>query len=130
VINAIKFAIEEIEASDQYFDHTGFSIGSNDLTQLTLGVDRDSDIVAFDFDERDPGMLEMFRLAVVGAKRNGRHVGICGEAPANYPKIARYLAELGIDSISVNPSSILRTMEVVVAAEEKTRQSVQLAANN
>ena len=95
----------------QLFD--GFSIGSNDLTQLTLGVDRDSEIVAFDFDERDPGMLEMLRLAVVGAKRNGRHVGICGEAPANYPEIARYLAQLGIDSISVNPSSILRTMQVV-----------------
>jgi pyruvate, water dikinase len=82
-----------------------------------LGVDRDSEIVAFDFDERDPGMLEMLKLAVLGAKRNGRHIGICGEAPANYPEIARYLAELGIDSISVNPSSILRTMQVVSDAE-------------
>jgi pyruvate,water dikinase len=105
----------QIDAFAQLFD--GFSIGSNDLTQLTLGVDRDSEIVAFDFDERDPGMLEMLRLAVVGAKRNGRHVGICGEAPANYPEIARYLAQLGIDSISVNPSSILRTMQVVSDAE-------------
>ncbi len=107
-----------IDAFAKLFD--GFSIGSNDLTQLTLGVDRDSEIVAFDFDERDPGMLEMFRLAVAGAKRNGRHVGICGEAPANYPEIARYLAELGIDSISVNPSSILRTMQVVSEAEQAT----------
>ncbi len=107
----------QIDAFAKLFD--GFSIGSNDLTQLTLGVDRDSEIVAFDFDERDPGMLEMFRLAVVGAKRNGRHVGICGEAPANYPEIARYLAQLGIDSISVNPSSILRTMQVVSDAEKK-----------
>lgn len=106
----------QIDTFAKLFD--GFSIGSNDLTQLTLGVDRDSEIVAFDFDERDPGMLEMFRLAVVGAKRNGRHVGICGEAPANYPEIARYLAQLGIDSISVNPSSILRTMEVVSDAEK------------
>ena len=73
----------QIDAFAQLFD--GFSIGSNDLTQLTLGVDRDSDIVAFDFDERDPGMLEMLRLAVKGANRNGRHVGICGEAPANVP---------------------------------------------
>ena len=104
-----------IDAFAKLFD--GFSIGSNDLTQLTLGVDRDSEIVAFDFDERDPGMLEMFRLAVVGAKRNGRHIGICGEAPANYPEIARYLAQLGIDSISVNPSSILRTIQVVSEAE-------------
>ena len=74
----------QIDAFAQLFD--GFSIGSNDLTQLTLGVDRDSEIVAFDFDERDPGMLEMLRLAVTGAKRNRRHVGICGEAPANYPE--------------------------------------------
>lgn len=106
----------QIDAFAELFD--GFSIGSNDLTQLTLGVDRDSQIVAFDFDERDPGMLEMLRLAVAGAKRNGRHVGICGEAPANFPEIARYLAELEIDSISVNPSSILRTMQVVREAED------------
>ncbi len=104
-----------IDAFAKLFD--GFSIGSNDLTQLTLGVDRDSEIVAFDFDERDPGMLEMLKLAVVGAKRNGRHVGICGEAPANYPEIAYYLTQLGIDSISVNPSSILGTMQVVSDAE-------------
>jgi len=106
----------QIDAFAQLFD--GFSIGSNDLTQLTLGVDRDSDIVAFDFDERDPGMLEMLRLAVTGAKRNHRHVGICGEAPANYPEIARFLASLGIDSISVNAASLLRTMTVVYEAEQ------------
>ncbi len=105
----------QIDAFSKLFD--GFSIGSNDLTQLTLGVDRDSDIVAFDFDERDPGMLEMFRQAVVGAKRNGRHVGICGEAPANYPEIARYLTQLGIDSISVDPASVFRTMAAVLEAE-------------
>ncbi len=105
----------QIDEFARLFD--GFSIGSNDLTQLTLGVDRDSEIVAFDFDERDPVMLEMLRLAVVGAKRNGRHIGICGEAPANYPEIASYLTQLGIDSISVNPSSILRTMQAVSDAE-------------
>jgi len=99
----------------------GFSIGSNDLTQLTLGVDRDSDIVAFDFDERDPGMLEMLTMAVKGAKRNGRHIGICGEAPANYPEIAQFLTGLGIDSISVNPSSILRTMQIVRRAEQASK---------
>jgi pyruvate,water dikinase len=114
-----------IDAFARLFD--GFSIGSNDLTQLTLGVDRDSEIVAFDFDERDPGMLEMLRLAVTGAKRNGRHVGICGEAPANYPEIARFLAALGIDSISVNPSSLLRTMTVVDEAEQ-TAANPPLAA--
>ncbi|MGO8914099.1 MAG: phosphoenolpyruvate synthase [Bradyrhizobium sp.] len=105
----------QIDAFSELFD--GFSIGSNDLTQLTLGVDRDSDIVAFDFDERDPGMLEMFKQAIAGAKRNGRHVGICGEAPANYPEIARYLTQIGIDSISVNPASVFRTMAAVLDAE-------------
>ena len=109
----------QIDAFAELFD--GFSIGSNDLTQLTLGVDRDSEIVAFDFDERDPGMLEMFKLAVLGAKRNGRHIGICGEAPANYPEIARFLAQIGIDSISVNPSSILRTMQAICDAEAGSR---------
>ncbi len=115
----------QIDAFAKLFD--GFSIGSNDLTQLTLGVDRDSEIVAFDFDERDPGMLEMLRLAVVGAKRNGRHIGICGEAPANYPEIARYLTQLGIDSISVNPSSILRTLQAVSDAENASAQAYKAA---
>ena len=105
----------EVDAFSRVFD--GFSIGSNDLTQLTLGVDRDSEIVAFDFDERDPGMLEMLRMAITGAHRNGRKIGICGEAPANYPEIARFLVGLGINSISVNPSSVLRTIEIVCDSE-------------
>jgi pyruvate,water dikinase len=88
----------QIDAFAELFD--GFSIGSNDLTQLTLGVDRDSQIVAFDFDERDPGVKEMIRLAVDGARRNGRHSGICGQAPSDYPEMAEYLVEIGIDSIS------------------------------
>jgi pyruvate,water dikinase len=110
----------QVDAFARVFD--GFSIGSNDLTQLTLGVDRDSEIVALDFDERDPGMLEMLRLAVEGAHRNHRHVGICGEAPANYPEIAQFLARLGIDSISVNPSSLPRTIAVVREAEGKSAE--------
>ena len=115
----------EIDNFAALFD--GFSIGSSDLTQLTLGVDRDSEIVAFDFDERDPGMLTMLRMAVRGAKRNHRHVGICGEAPADYPEIARYLAELGIDSISVNPASLFRTMSVVHTAEQAAKTAPQAA---
>jgi pyruvate, water dikinase len=111
----------QVDAFAAVFD--GFSIGSNDLTQLTLGVDRDSEIVAFDFDERDPGMLTMLRLAVEGAHRNGRHAGICGEAPANYPEIARYLAQLGIDSISVSPSSLPRTITAVREAEWAARRN-------
>jgi pyruvate, water dikinase len=111
----------QVDAFARLFD--GFSIGSNDLTQLTLGVDRDSEIVAFDFDEGDPGMLEMFRLAVEGARRNHRHIGICGEAPANDPEIARFLTGIGIDSISVNPASLLRTIAVVAEAERSLRRA-------
>ncbi|MBS0361234.1 MAG: phosphoenolpyruvate synthase, partial [Proteobacteria bacterium] len=106
----------QADAFARLFD--GFSIGSNDLTQLTLGVDRDSEVVAFDFDERDPGLLEMLRLAVAGARRNGRHVGICGEAPATYPEIAAFLTDLGIDSVSVNPQSLAKTLAAVRAAEK------------
>jgi pyruvate,water dikinase len=108
--------IIQIDAFAELFD--GFSIGSNDLTQLILGVDRDSELVAFDFDERDPGVMEMLRQAVSGAHRNGRAVGICGEAPANFPDVAAFLARLGIDSISVNPESVPRTMSVVQIAEQ------------
>jgi pyruvate,water dikinase len=111
----------QIDAFAALFD--GFSIGSNDLTQLTLGVDRDSPIVAFDFDERDPGVLEMLRLAVVGAKRNGRHVGICGEAPSDYPEVARFLVELGIGSLSLYPGSVMRTTAVVLDLERQRRRA-------
>jgi len=118
--------VVRIDGFAQYFD--GFSIGSNDLTQLTLGVDRDSEIVAADFDERDPGMTEMFRLAVTGAHRNHRHVGICGEAPATYPEVAAQLARLGIDSLSVNPSSLVKTFRVVADAEAKIPRASASAA--
>jgi pyruvate,water dikinase len=110
----------QIDAFARLFD--GFSIGSNDLTQLVLGVDRDSETVAFDFDERDPGVLEMLRQAVTGAQRNGRKVGICGEAPANYPDIAAFLARLGIDSVSVNPQSLPHTLEVIAEAEARAER--------
>lgn len=106
-----------IDAFAKLFD--GFSIGSNDLTQLTLGVDRDSDIVAFDFDERDAGVKEMIRLAVTGARRNGRHSGLCGQAPSDYPEMAEFLVEIGIDSMSLNPDTLLRTTRIVLAAEQR-----------
>jgi pyruvate,water dikinase len=95
----------------------GFSIGSNDLTQLTLGVDRDSAIVAASFDEQDPGMLKMFRLAVEGARRNHRHVGICGQAPSDHVELARYLVGLGIDSLSLTPDRVLATRRAVAEIE-------------
>jgi len=101
----------------QLFD--GFSIGSNDLTQLTLGVDRDSEIVAFDFDERDPGVKQMIRLAVEGAQRNHRHSGLCGQAPSDYPDMAEFLVELGIDSISLTPDSLITTTRLVLEVERR-----------
>jgi len=107
----------QIDAFAKLFD--GFSIGSNDLTQLTLGVDRDSEIVAFDFDERDAGVKEMIRLAVEGAKRNNRHSGICGQAPSDYPEIAEFLVELGIDSISLNPDTVIKTTLHILEVEKR-----------
>jgi pyruvate,water dikinase len=101
----------------QRFD--GFSIGSNDLTQLTLGVDRDSELVAFDYDERDPGVMKMIRLAVEGCRRNGIHSGFCGQAPSDYPEMAEFLVELGIESMSLNPDSVLRTTRIVLDAESR-----------
>jgi pyruvate,water dikinase len=96
----------------------GFSIGSNDLTQLTLGVDRDSQVVAFDFDERDEGVKTILRMAIDGAKRNGRHIGICGQAPSDYPEMAEFLVRLGIDSMSLNPDTVLQTTKRVVELEK------------
>jgi pyruvate,water dikinase len=95
------------EAFAERFD--GFSIGSNDLTQLTLGLDRDSSLVADLFDERHPAVKTMIRLAIETAHRCGRKIGICGQAPSDYPEFARFLVELGIDSISLNPDAVLAT---------------------
>ncbi len=97
----------------------GFSIGSNDLTQLTLGVDRDSAIVAFDYDERDPGVKEMIRLAVEGCRRNRIHSGLCGQAPSDYPDMAAYLVQLGIESMSLNPDTVIKTTKSVLELERQ-----------
>ncbi|MEA3417955.1 MAG: phosphoenolpyruvate synthase [Campylobacterota bacterium] len=107
----------EIDAFSELFD--GFSIGSNDLTQLTLGVDRDSEIVAFDYDERDPGVMKMIKMAVEGAKRNHRHSGICGQGPSDYPEMAEALVKMGIDSISLNPDSVLKTIQNIKILEDE-----------
>jgi pyruvate, water dikinase len=106
-----------IDQFSKQFD--GFSIGSNDLTQLTLGVDRDSEIVAFDFDERDEGVKEMIRLAVDGCRRNGIHSGLCGQAPSDYPDMAEFLVEIGIDSMSLNPDTVLKTTKQVLQLEQR-----------
>lgn len=107
----------EMDAFAPYFD--GISIGSNDLTQLVLGVDRDSSLVADSYDERAEGVKTMIRWAVEGAKRNGLHSGLCGQAPSDYPEIAEFLVELGIDSMSLNPDSVLTTMQCVLELEQK-----------
>jgi pyruvate,water dikinase len=107
----------QIDAFAKYFD--GFSVGSNDLAQLVLGVDRDSEIVAFDYDERDPGVKEMIRLAVEGCKRNNLHSGLCGQAPSDYPEMAEYLVDIGIDSMSINPDTILKTTLHILEVEKR-----------
>ena len=115
-----------IDRFAELFD--GFSIGSNDLTQLTLGVDRDSDLVAFDYDERDAGVKEMIRLAVAGCRRHGLHSGLCGQAPSDYPDMAQYLVEMGIDSISLNADALVATTRVVLDVERRLSRTPRAKA--
>ena len=105
-----------VDEFSKLFD--GFSIGSNDLTQLTLGVDRDSTLVAHDFDERDAGVMKFIAMAIQGAKRNHRHSGICGQAPSDYPEFAEFLVNEGIDSISLNPDPIMKITARIGEMEE------------
>ena len=117
--------VVQIDAFSDYFD--GFSIGSNDLTQLTLGIDRDSAVVGGAFDERDPGVKRMVAMAVEGCRRNGRHSGLCGEAPSTYPEFADFLVEQGIDSISVEPDAVLKITLRVAEVEERLSGSKRMA---
>ncbi|MGO2054551.1 MAG: putative PEP-binding protein, partial [Halomonadaceae bacterium] len=91
----------------EYFD--GFSIGSNDLTQLTLGLDRDSGIVAHLFDERNGAVKKLLAMAIQACKAKGKYVGICGQGPSDHPDLAKWLMEQGIDSVSLNPDAVLET---------------------
>ena len=97
----------------------GFSIGSNDLTQLTLGVDRDAGSISKLFDEQDPAVKSLIEMAIKSAHRNGKTIGICGQAPSVHPEYAELLVRMGIDSISVNPDAIERTRHNVAAAEQR-----------
>jgi pyruvate, water dikinase len=99
----------------QIFD--GFSIGSNDLTQLTLGIDRDSALLSHLFDERNPAVKRMIQMAITAVKGCDRKIGICGQAPSDYPEFAQFLVEQGIDSISLNPDSILKTRLAIAQLE-------------
>jgi pyruvate,water dikinase len=115
VLQACEFA--------RVFD--GFSIGSNDLTQLVLGVDRDSELVAPIFDERNPAVLTMVASVIEAARAAGRKIGICGQAPSDYPEFTRFLVERGITSISLNPDALIRGLEAIAEAERGATASVR-----
>src|SRR5690606_27370150 len=97
----------------KFFD--GFSIGSNDLTQLTLGLDRDSglELLAHDFDERDPAVRALLTLAIDACKAEGKYVGICGQGPSDHPDFAEWLRDAGISSISLNPDTVVDTWQLL-----------------
>ncbi len=95
----------------------GFSIGSNDLTQLTLGVDRDSEIMGKLFDENDEAAKQMIAMAIKSAHKTNTKIGLCGQAPSDFPEYAAFLVELGIDSISFNPDALLKGIENINLAE-------------
>jgi len=96
----------------------GFSIGSNDLTQLVLGLDRDSEKVSHVFDERDPAVKKMVQSVIESAKKNGKKIGICGQAPSDYPEFAEFLVRCGIDSISLNPDTVIKTTDRILQVEK------------
>ena len=116
------YAMCELPANVIYADEflrvfDGYSIGSNDLTQLTLGLDRDSEMVARLFDERDGAVERMVALAIEAAHRAGKKIGICGQAPSDYPEFARFLVERGITSISLNPDTVVQATETIMETE-------------
>lgn len=106
-----------VDEFSEIFD--GFSIGSNDLTQLVLGLDRDSEKVSHIFDERDEAVKRMVQWVIEKAKKNGKKIGICGQAPSDYPEFAEFLVRCGIDSISLNPDTVLKTTERILEVERE-----------
>jgi pyruvate, water dikinase len=108
----------------------GFSIGSNDLTQLTLGLDRDSALVAEIYNERNPAVKKMLRMLITAAKEQKVKVGICGQGPSDFPDFAQFLVEEGIDSISVTPDSMIKTIRAIASIEKKiTDEAVKESLN-
>ncbi|MFN6946380.1 MAG: putative PEP-binding protein, partial [Cytophagaceae bacterium] len=100
----------------------GFSIGSNDLTQLTLGIDRDSSTVSELFDENNLAAKKMMSMVIKAAHKAGKKIGLCGQAPSDFPEFARFLVMQGIDSISFNPDALLKGLQNINAAEELQKQ--------
>ena len=102
--------------ADAFLEHfDGFSIGSNDLTQLTLGLDRDSGLVAEEFDERNPAVKALLAMAIKACRGKGKYVGICGQGPSDHPDLARWLMEQGIESLSLNPDTVVATWQALSA---------------
>jgi pyruvate, water dikinase len=117
--------------ADQFLElFDGFSIGSNDMTQLTLGLDRDSGLVAEGFDERDPAVKLMLAMAIRACRKQGKYVGICGQGPSDHPDLARWLMDQGIDSLSLNPDTVVSTWMALAEAPppETTEQKKSAAA--
>jgi pyruvate,water dikinase len=111
--------------ADAFAPHVdGFSIGSNDLTQLTLGLDRDSSLVAHLYDERNPAVTQMITMLIRSAKTHGVKVGICGQGPSDFPDFARFLVEAGIDSISLTPDSVIKTIRTLAALQKEVASTV------
>jgi pyruvate,water dikinase len=123
VMCEIPSNVVSADAFADIFD--GFSIGSNDLTQLVLGVDRDSEIVARLFDERDAAVKAMIAAVIRTAKTRGRKIGICGQAPSDYPDFAAFLLDEGIDSISLNPDAVLRTTRALARVHAGRKESTE-----
>ena len=113
----VVFADEFLEIFD------GYSIGSNDLTQLALGLDRDSEMVAHLFDERNGAVEKMVAMAIDAAKRAGKKIGICGQAPSDYPEFAEFLVRRGINSISLNPDTVMQTTRSILETEAAVSKS-------
>ena len=114
--------------AEQFCDiFDGFSIGSNDLTQMTLGVDRDSELVADIYDERNDAIKWMVEHVIRIAKKKKKKIGICGDAPSTYPEFAKFLVDCGIDSISLSPDALLKT-RILVANHEKNLRSRETGA--
>jgi pyruvate,water dikinase len=108
--------------ADEFLDiFDGFSIGSNDLTQLTLGLDRDSAIVANLFDERDPAVKKLLALAIKTAKKKKKYIGICGQGPSDHPDLAEWLMEQGIESVSLNPDTVVDTWLMLAKKKKKAK---------
>lgn len=96
--------------AEEFLEHfDGFSIGSNDMTQLTLGLDRDSGLIAHLFDERNDAVKKMLSMAITACKRQGKYIGICGQGPSDHPDLAKWLLDQGIESMSLNPDTVVET---------------------